>query len=57
MVAGFSFGVTLCGFGDTFVGGFAGASLFGGMAAARGFRVEGWMEDGAAGGRNERERD
>jgi hypothetical protein len=54
--AGFSFGVTVRSFGG-FVGGFvvfAGAFFFGGMAAARVFRVGGWMRDGAAGGKNER---
>jgi hypothetical protein len=47
------------GFGGAFVGvfaTFAGAFLFGDMAAARVFRVGNWKGDGAAGGRNERRR-
>jgi hypothetical protein len=40
-------------FGGAFAA-FAGASLFGGMVAARVFRAGAWMGDGTAGGRNER---
>jgi hypothetical protein len=48
MFVGLSFGATVR--GGAFVGAFAGAFLFGAMAAARVFRV------GAAGGRNEQRR-
>jgi hypothetical protein len=59
MFAGFSFGGTVRGFGVAFVGAFAaftGLFFFGGMAAARVFRVGVWMRDGAAGGKNVRPR-
>jgi hypothetical protein len=48
MFVGFSFRAMVRGFSGAFTA-FVGAFLFGGMAAARVFRVGAWMGDGAAG--------
>ena len=53
MVAGFSFGGTVRVLAGAFAAFTGGALFFGGIAAARFFRVVNWMGagDGAAGGR------